>query len=56
MCFEDKRRQPGSPASLLDQNDFTTQRVEWNALMAIREQFEQETGRCFRLCVTDQRH
>lgn len=45
--------QPGEPAYLLDQDYFTTQRVEWDTLMGTVEQFEQEAGRFFRLCVTD---
>ena len=48
--------QPGEPAYLLDQDYFTTQRVEWATLMATLEEFEQEAGRFFRLCVTDQLH
>lgn len=48
--------QSGEPAYLLDQDYFTTQRIEWNALMATLEQFEQEAGRFFRLCVSDQLH
>lgn len=48
--------QPGEPSYLLDQDYFTTQRGEWSALMATLDQFEQEAGRFFRLCVTDQLH
>ncbi len=51
-----RANQPGEPAYLLDQDYFTTQRVEWSALMATVEQFEQEAGRFFRLCVTDRLH
>ena len=48
--------QPGEPAYLLDQDYFTTQQVEWHALMATLEQFEQEAGEFFRLCVSDHLH
>ncbi|MBL8051925.1 MAG: hypothetical protein JNK03_01025, partial [Nitrospira sp.] len=48
--------QPGTPAYLLDQDYFTTQRVEWDTLMATLDRFEQEAGQFFQLCVTDQFH
>lgn len=48
--------QPGEPAYLLDQDYFTTQRLEWAALMAVLDRFEQEAGQFFRLCVSDQLH
>jgi uncharacterized protein (TIGR04255 family) len=48
--------QPGTPAYLLDQDYFTTQRVEWDTLMAMLDRFEQEAGQFFQLCVTDQFH
>lgn len=48
--------QPGEPAYLLDQDYFTTQRIEWGDLMPTLERFEQEGERFFRLCVTDQLH
>jgi uncharacterized protein (TIGR04255 family) len=44
---------PGEPAYLLDQDYFTTQRIEWTTVMAILDQFEQEAGQFFRLCVSD---
>lgn len=48
--------QPGESAYLLDQDYFTTQRVEWDTLMPTLGRFEQEAGQFFRLCVTDQFH
>lgn len=48
--------QPGTPAYLLDQDYFTTQRVEWDMLMPTLERFELDAGQFFRLCVTDQFH
>jgi hypothetical protein len=48
--------QPGEPAYLLDQEYFTTQRLEWTTLMTTLDRLEQETGQFFRLCVTDQFH
>ena len=44
MCFDDKNRQPGSPAYLLDQGYFTTQRLDWTALTVTLDRFEQEAG------------
>ena len=46
--------QPGTPAYLLDQDYFTTQRVEWTDVLSTLNRFEQEAGQFFRLCVTDQ--
>lgn len=48
--------QPGVPAYLLDQDYFTTQRLEWADLLSTLDRFEQEAGQFFRLCVTDQFH
>jgi uncharacterized protein (TIGR04255 family) len=48
--------QPGEPAYLLDQDYFTTQQLEWAALMATLDRFEQEAGQFFRLCVSDHLH
>ncbi|MFZ3012899.1 MAG: TIGR04255 family protein [Nitrospira sp.] len=45
--------QAGEPAYLLDQDYFTTQRLEWTDVRSTLDQFEQEAGRFFRLCVTD---
>jgi len=56
MCFEDKTRQPGSPAYLLDQDDFTTQRLEWVGVFSTLDRFEQEAGQFSQLCVTDHFH
>lgn len=46
----------GEPAYLLDQDYFTTQRVEWAALQDTLGRFEQEAGQFFRLCVSEQLH
>ncbi|MCC6967644.1 MAG: TIGR04255 family protein [Nitrospira sp.] len=46
----------GEPAYLLDQDYFTTQQLEWSSLMTTLEQFEQEAGQFFRLCVSDRLH
>lgn len=48
--------QPSVPAYLLDQDYFTTERVEWAAVLSTFDRFEQEAGQFFRLCVTDQFH
>ena len=48
--------QPGVPAYLLDQDYFTTQRVEWADLPLTLDRFEREAGQFFRLCVMDQFH
>jgi uncharacterized protein (TIGR04255 family) len=48
--------QPGEPAYLLDQDYFTTQRLEWAGVFSALDRFEQEAGQFFRLCVTDQFH
>lgn len=48
--------QPGTPAYLLDQDYFTTQRVEWKNVLSTLDRFEQEAGQSFRLCVTDRLH
>lgn len=48
--------QPGGPAYLLDQDYFTTQQLDWTTLSSTLDRFEQEAGRFFRLCVTDQFH
>lgn len=48
--------QPGEPAYLLDQDYFTTQRLEWGSLMATLDRFEREAGQFFKLCVSDQFH
>lgn len=48
--------QPGEPAYLLDQDYFTTQRLEWTGVLSTLDRFEQEAGQFFRLCVTDQLH
>jgi hypothetical protein len=56
MCFDDKNRQPGSPAYLLDQGYFTTQRLDWTALTATLDRFEQEAGQFSQLCLTDHFH
>lgn len=46
----------GEPAYLLDQDYFTTQRIEWTALQTTLERFEQEAGQFFRQCVSEQLH
>jgi hypothetical protein len=56
MCFDEKKRQPGSPVYLLDQGDSTTKRLDWTALSATLDRFEQEAGQFFQLCVTDHFH
>ena len=48
--------QPVEPAYLLDQDYLTTQRLEWAGVLSTLDGFEQEAGRFFRLCVTDQFH
>ncbi len=48
--------QPGEPAYLLDQDYFTTQQLEWAGVFSTLDRFEQEAGKFFRLCVTDQLH
>ena len=48
--------QPGEPAYLLDQDYFTTQQLEWAGVFSTLDYFEQEAGKFFRLCVTDQLH
>ena len=48
--------QRGEPAYLLDQDYFTTQRIEWTALQATLDRFEQEAGQFFRQCVSEQLH
>lgn len=48
--------QSGVPAYLLDQDYFTTQRLEWASVLSTLDRFEQEAGQFFRLCVTDQFH
>lgn len=48
--------QPGEPAYLLDQDYFTTQRVEWTDMLSTLDHFEQEAEQFFRICVTDQFH
>lgn len=48
--------QPGEPAYLLDQDYFTTQRVEWTGVLSTLDRFDQEAGQFFRLCVTDHFH
>lgn len=47
---------PGEPAYLLDQDYFTTQQLEWEAVFSTLDRFEQEAGQFFRLCVTNQFH
>ena len=56
--YRDERRadQAGEPAYLLDQDYFTTQRLNWADIRSTLDQFEQEAGQFFRLCVTDQLH
>lgn len=56
MCFDDNKRQPGSPAYLLDQGYVTTQHLDWTALPATLDRFEQEAGQFFQPCVTDHFH
>jgi len=51
-----RANQPGEPAYLLDQDYFTTQRLEWGTVFSPLDRFEQEAGQFFRLCVTDQFH
>ncbi|MDH4244314.1 MAG: TIGR04255 family protein [Nitrospira sp.] len=48
--------QPGEPSYLLDQDYFTTQQLEWAGVFSRLDRFEQEAGRFFRLCVTNQMH
>jgi len=48
--------QPGTPAYLLDQDYFTTQRREWTDVLPKLDRFEQKAGQFFRLCVTDRLH
>ncbi|MBH0204114.1 MAG: TIGR04255 family protein [Nitrospira sp.] len=51
-----RANQPEEPAYLLNQDYFTTQRLEWAEVFSTLDRFEQEAGQFFRLCVTDQFH